>query len=137
MLKSISYLVNFRSKDEVLREQLAKYKRIFEQSEIKVKLLSDTFREYLNKQQENQNNELNDEQKRSTPNTERRKKKGAGDAMSTTGRKNRGTGRQIRNHRERSSEVATTNLNDVELLESNFHFFFFCFLPLWLILNIH
>ncbi|KAH7696017.1 DNA topoisomerase III, partial [Aphelenchoides avenae] len=36
-----------RQKDEVLQEQLAKYKRIFEASEARLHVLSDAFREYV------------------------------------------------------------------------------------------
>lgn len=39
-----------KNKDEVLREQIARYRRIFEQTEVKITFLSNAFREYLNKQ---------------------------------------------------------------------------------------
>ncbi|VDM36497.1 unnamed protein product [Toxocara canis] len=41
-----------RTKDEVLAEQISRYQRIFEQTEVKVTMLSNAFREYLNASQQ-------------------------------------------------------------------------------------
>ncbi|VDK45071.1 unnamed protein product [Anisakis simplex] len=48
-----------RNKDEVLAEQTERYRRIFEQSEVKIAMLSNAFREYLNSSQRNQQQEFN------------------------------------------------------------------------------
>uniref|UniRef100_A0A9J2PXL6 DNA topoisomerase n=1 Tax=Ascaris lumbricoides TaxID=6252 RepID=A0A9J2PXL6_ASCLU len=126
-----------RTKEEVLAEQIARYRRIFEQTEMKVTMLSNAFREYLNTCQQRgaqdgpQNpfaiatSNTDDDHGDAPPPQPPRRRGGAISVGSrgATGRKTRGGSTSARGRgRSRGQaafsepEEASTSMRDVELL---------------------
>ncbi|KAK6102024.1 DNA topoisomerase family protein [Brugia pahangi] len=116
-----------RNRDDVLKEQIARYREIFEQAEDKVEMLSNALRQYLNQRenlpettiQQSNNPELPNNMRVATsraPLTPRNSSSTRRGKNSKAG--GRSASRSISRTVVNEEQLATTNASDIELLSS-------------------
>ncbi|EFO25086.1 DNA topoisomerase III [Loa loa] len=119
-----------RNRDDVLREQIARYRAIFEQAEDKVQMLSNALRQYLNQRENLPETTIPENEQRNNLQPPNNTRVATGRASLTSrnttstrrGRSDksgsRGASRSTSRTVNSGEQLATTNANDIELLSS-------------------
>lgn len=125
---------SFRNRDDVLKEQIARYRAIFEQAEDKVQMLSNALRQYLNQRENLPTTTVSENQQRNNLQLPNNTRVATGRAPltprnSTSTRRgrsvksgSRGASRSTSRTVTNEEQLATTNASDIELLSCMFLF---------------